>query len=78
MKKIMTAITVAALMATAPAIAQASKAPVPAAETGIGSDGESALFKMGAAGYVVAALLAGLLIWGIVELADDDKSVSPE
>ena len=78
MKKIVTAITAAALMATAPAIAQASKAPTPATEAGIGSDGESALFKMGAAGYIVAAVLAGLLIWGVVELTDDNESVSPE
>lgn len=78
MKKIVTAMTAAALLAAAPAIAQASKAPVPATETGIGSDGESSLFNMGAGGYIVAAVLAGLLIWGIVELADENESVSPE
>ena len=79
MRKIVTTLTAAALLAAAPAAAASANALAPAAETKMGSGGESAQFEnMGTAGYVIAALLAGLIIWGVVELVDDNKSVSPE
>lgn len=78
MRKFVTAVTAAAVLATAPAMASAAKAPAPAIETSLGQKGEGALFGMGDAGYVVAAVLAGLLIWGFVELVDDNESVSPD
>lgn len=78
MKKIATVLTMAALVAAAPAVAQATAAPAPAAETSLGSQGESAQFEnMGTGGYIIAAILAGLVIWGIIELVDDDEQVSP-
>lgn len=80
MKKILTAVTAAALVA-APAVARAAAAPAPAAEPALGSQSESAQFEnLGPAGYVIGAIVAGLLIWGFIELVDDDnkETVSPE
>jgi hypothetical protein len=79
MKKIITAATMAAILAAAPAVAQ-NAAPAPAAETQLGSQGESAQFPAGAGAYVIGAILAGLLIWGFIELVDDnnnDEEISP-
>lgn len=79
MKKIVTAMTAAALLATAPAVAQTA-APAPAAEPALGSKGESAQFEdMGPAAWVLGAVVVGLAIWGVIELVDDgdEDPVSP-
>jgi hypothetical protein len=73
MKKIISAITAAALLASAPAVAQAASVPVPATEAGAGTQGANAQFEeMGPAIWIVGAIVVGLAIWGIVELIDDD------
>ncbi len=80
MKKIITAVTAAALLATAPAVAQTATAPVPATESEIDNRGANAQFaEMGPAVWIVGAIVVGLAIWGIVELVDDDNDepVSP-
>jgi hypothetical protein len=68
----------AAILASAPVLARTA-APLPAAETNLGAEGGSTLFTdWGTAEYAIAAVVAGLAIWGIVELVDDnDEPVSP-
>ena len=76
MRKIVTAVTMAAILAATPAMAQ-SVAPAPAAETQLGSQGENAQFGLGPHGWIIAAVVAGLVIWGIIELVDDDNDEEP-
>ena len=79
MKKIIAAVSAAALLASAPAVAQTATAPAPATES-VGNRGANAQFaEMGPAAWIVGAIVVGLVIWGIVELVDDDNDepVSP-
>ena len=68
----------AALIAVAPAAAQSQATIAPAAETSLGSDGANAQFDGGTSTYLIAAVLLGLVIWGVIELTDDDETVSPD
>ena len=68
----------AALIADAPAAAQSQATITPAAETSLGSDGANAQFDGGPSTYLIAAVLLGLVIWGVIELTDDDETVSPD
>jgi hypothetical protein len=74
MKKIVSAVAAAALLSAAPAVAQATAAPVPATETGQGS---AQFDEMGPAVWILGAVAVGLAIWGIVELVDDDDEEEP-
>lgn len=78
MKMFTTIATAVALVASAPAVAAAG-APVPASETTLGAKGESRQFEdLGVAAYIAGAVLLGLVIWGLIELIDDDgDTVSP-
>ena len=82
MKKIISAITAAAILAASPAVAQVASAPVPATESTAGAEGANAQFEeMGPAIWIVGAIVVGLAVWGIIELIDDndddDLPVSP-
>ena len=85
-RKLSAALAAMALVAAGPASAQASAraAPptvAPAAEAGLGSQGESAIAgRQGARIYVLGAIIAGLAIWGILGLLkkkDDEDPISP-
>ncbi len=54
-------------LSNAPAISRA------ASDAGEGND----LMGLGAGGIVLGAVVAGLAIWGLVEIADDDTPDSP-
>ena len=71
-RKVITASTAIA-MTLAPIAAQA--APQPLARTGSPVAEDEAL--VGTTLWIVAAIAAGLLIWGIIELTDDDEPESP-
>ena len=68
----------AALIAVAPAAAQSQATITPTAETSLGSDGANAQFDGGTSTYLIAAVLLGLVIWGVIELTDDNETVSPD
>ena len=74
---IATTASAALALAAIPAIAQA--APVPAAETSLGSQGESKQFGENTVGYVLLAAFAIASVWALIEIVDDDggDEVSP-
>ena len=71
-RKVITASTAIA-MTLAPIAAQA--APLPAPRTGAPVAEDEAL--VGTTMWIVGAIALGLLIWGIIELSDDDEPDSP-
>jgi hypothetical protein len=63
--------------ASGPAAAQ-SLAPPTAVQVGEPVADASALEGKGPAFYVISAIVLGLIIWGIIELIDDEEdSISP-
>ena len=68
------AVTAISAMALAVVPVMAQAAPVPASRApAVTEDGES----LSTTGWVLGAIGLGLLIWGIIELTDDDKPQSP-
>ena len=74
---IATTASAALALAAIPAFAQA--APVPAAESSLGAQGESRQFGENTVGYVLLAAFAIASVWALIEIVDDDDgdSVSP-
>ena len=59
-------------LAVVPVMAQAAPQPAPRAPAAT-EDGES----LSRTGWILAVIGVGLLIWGIIELTDDDEPESP-
>ena len=72
LRGVLTAISALALT-SAPIAAQA--APVPAPRTSAVTEDSQEL--VGTTAWILAAIGLGLLIWGIIELTDDDDPDSP-
>jgi hypothetical protein len=72
LRKVITASTAIA-MTLAPIAAQAAPAPMPRTGSPVAED--EAL--VGTTMWIVAAIGLGLLVWGIIELTDDDEPESP-
>ena len=72
LRRAVSAISAIALVAV-PVAAQA--APLPAPRTGAATAESEEL--VGTMAWILAAIGAGLVIWGIIELTDDDEPESP-
>jgi hypothetical protein len=66
--------TISALALVAVPVA-AQAAPQPAPRTGAATEDSQEL--VGTMAWILAAIGAGLVIWGIIELTDDDEPSSP-
>lgn len=71
------ALAAASLLAAPVAATAAPMAPLPAAErVGEATDGSSQL--VGSTAWILAAVALGLIVWGVIELTnDDDGPTSP-
>ena len=78
LKKSFAAIAAIALLAGSSAAAAQTAQPLslnnaPAARTGASADGSSQLGSRGYGIYVIGAIVVALLVWGAIELLDDDE-----
>jgi hypothetical protein len=79
-KKLAAIAAISLITASSAAVAQTAQplAADASARTGTPVAGESNLDDRNGIGiYIVGAVVLGLIIWGIIELTDDDSSDSP-
>jgi hypothetical protein len=70
---------VSLITASSAAVAQTAQplslANSPAARAGAGTSGQSSLEGHGTGIYIVGAIVLGLIIWGIIELTNDNNDM---
>ena len=76
-KKLAAIAAVSLITASSAAVAQSAQ-PLslthsPAARASAGTTGQSSLDRRGYGIYIVGAIVLGLIIWGIIELTNDDN-----
>ena len=71
-----TVVSASAALALSLAPIAAQAAPQPAPRVGVEA-GESE-HLVGTTMWIVAAVVLGLAIWGVIELTDDNETVSPD
>ena len=75
------AVLAAFSLATAGTVAQAQSAAAlsvaPAAVERVGANTEGSNELVGTTAWILGAIALGLVIWGIIELTDDDDPTSP-
>ena len=80
-KRVIAALAATSLFmaASAPTLAQStSVSPQPAAESSLGTQGESAQFAGGNIfGYALLAAFAVASVWALIEITDDDDNDQP-
>jgi len=81
-KKLSALVALSMITASSAAVAQSAQplslGNAPAARTGAATSDANALDDRNGIGiYIVGAVVLGLIIWGIIELTNDDDSDSP-
>lgn len=59
------------------AVAQSAAPQSISVSAGESTEGSSELDRRGVGIYIIGAVVLGLIIWGIIELTDDENSSSP-
>ncbi len=81
LRPLTTAATAALMMASSVGVASANPAQslslAPARASTSAGNANEAHGQVGAGAYVLAAVMVGLIIWGVIDITDNDDSDSP-
>jgi len=75
-KKLAAFAAISMVVASSAAVAQSAPASAPTVSRA-GADAQGSNELVGTTAWILAAIALGLIIWGIIELSDDDGPSSP-